>query len=579
MIRPALAVGLLALLLSVLPPAGAAVAPADEQFARLADAEIARAYPGGAPGAAVLVKRSGAVVLRKGYGLAQLDYEVPIAPEQVFEIGSVTKQFTAAAILRLAEQGRLALTDPITRFLPDFPTGGRTVTLEHLLTHTSGVPNYTDLPEWIPRWREDMSLATLIGLFAGRPLDFEPGQSWSYSNSGYVLLGAVIEKVTGRSYEDYVESELFAPLGMTGTRYGHQEEVVAGRVAGYVKGPAGWLNAPYLSLTQPYSAGALMSTVDDLARWSDALEAGRVVSAAARDRMFTPAVLRGGEQDGVSTRYGLGNAVTSVAGRPAHEHGGGIHGFVADLLRVPEGDLLVIVLSNNPTVDAARRRPPRRRAGLGRARAAGAHRRARRRRARRLRRRLPGRREAGTSGGSSPAPARACACSAPAARSTRCGRSGQDLFEVGDADTTARFRRDAAGRVVAMEVDQGIGPVFRSPRTDEPLPVERAVIAVDPATFDAFAGVYTLAPGFELAITRERERPLRAADRTGSLRDLPRGGRPLLLQGRRRPDRFRARRGGRPGHRPGAPPGRRGPHRATQALSAAGVSRARRSRA
>lgn len=502
MIRPALAVGLPALLLSVLPPAGAAVPPADEQFARLADAEIARAYPGGAPGAAVLVKRSGAVVLRKGYGLAQLDFEVPIAPEQVFEIGSVTKQFTAAAVLRLAEQGRLALTDPITRFLPDFPTGGRTVTLEHLLTHTSGVPNYTDLPEWIPRWREDMSLATLIGLFAGRPLDFEPGQSWSYSNSGYVLLGAAIEKVTGRSYEDYVETELFAPLGMTGTRYGHQEEVVAGRVAGYVKGPAGWLNAPYLSLTQPYSAGALMSTVDDLARWSDALEAGRVVSTAARDRMFTPAVLLGGEQDGVSTRYGLGNAVTTVAGRPAHEHGGGIHGFVADLLRVPEGDLLVIVLSNNPTVDPH---------GL-------AHRVA----------------ELAWGGPEPPAPTVTVAAQelddyvgvyrVTEARDqrrfvTRAGESlrmqrtggslnplrpiGQDLFEVGDADTTARFRRDSAGRVVAMEVDPGVGPVFRSPRTDEPLPVERAVIAVDPATFDAFAGVYTLAPGFELAITRD----------------------------------------------------------------------------
>lgn len=502
MTRPALAVALPALLLSTLTSAAAAVPPADEQLARLADAEVARAYPGGAPGAAVLVKRGGAVVLRKGYGLAQLDFEVPVAPEHVFEIGSVTKQFTAAAILRLAEQGRLSLADPIARFLPDFPTGGRTVTLEQLLSHTAGVPNYTDLPEWIPRWREDMSLETLIGLFAGRPLDFEPGQSWSYSNSGYVLLGAVIEKVTGRSYEDHVETEIFAPLGMTASRYGHQEEVVAGRVAGYVKGPAGWLNAPYLSLTQPYSAGALMSTVDDLARWSDALEAGRVVSTASRDRMFTPAVLRGGEQDGVSTRYGLGNAVTAVAGRPAHEHGGGIHGFVADLLRVPDGDLLVVVLSNNPTVDAH---------GV-------AHRVA----------------ELAWGGPEPPAPTVALAAGAlddyvgvyRVAESrdqrrfvTRAGESlrmqrtggslnplrpiGPDLFEVGDAGTTARFRRDAAGRVVALEVDQGIGPVFRSPRTDEPLPVERTAVAVDPATFDALAGVYTLAPGFELAITRD----------------------------------------------------------------------------
>lgn len=502
MTRPALAVALPALLLSALTSAAAAVPPADEQLARLADAEVARAYSGGAPGAAVLVKRSGAVVLRKGYGLAQLDFEVPVAPEHVFEIGSVTKQFTAATILRLAEQGRLSLADPVARFLPDFPTGGRTVTLEQLLSHTAGVPNYTDLPEWIPRWREDMSLATLIGLFAGRPLDFEPGQSWSYSNSGYVLLGAVIEKVTGRSYEDYVESELFAPLGMTGTRYGHQEEVVAGRVAGYVKGPAGWLNAPYLSLTQPYSAGALMSTVDDLARWSDALETGRVVSAASRDRMFTAAVLRGGEQDGVSTRYGLGNALTTVAGRTAHEHGGGIHGFVADLLRVPDGDLLVIVLSNNPTVDAH---------GV-------AHRVA----------------ELAFGGPEPPLPTLALSAAAlddyvgvyrvtesgdqrrfvtragESLRMQRTGGSlnplrpiGPDLFEVGEPGTTVQFHRDAAGRVAALEVDPGIGPVFRSPRTDEPLPAERSVAAVDPATYDALVGVYTLAPGFELAITRD----------------------------------------------------------------------------
>ena len=502
MTRPAFAVTLPALLLSALTSAAAAVPPADEQLARLADAEVARAYPGGAPGAAVLVKRGGTVVLRKGYGLAQLDFEVPVAPEHVFEIGSVTKQFTAAAILRLAEQGRLSLADPIARFLPDFPTGGRTVTLEQLLSHTAGVPNYTDLPEWIPRWREDMSLATLIGLFAGRPLDFEPGQSWSYSNSGYVLLGAVIEKVTGRSYEEFVESELFAPLGMTGTRYGHQEEVVAGRVAGYVKGPAGWLNAPYLSLTQPYSAGALMSTVDDLARWSDALEAGRVVSTASRDRMFTPAVLRGGEQDGVSTRYGLGNAVTAVAGRPAHEHGGGIHGFVADLLRVPDGDLLVIVLSNNPTVDPH---------GV-------AHRVA----------------ELAFGGPEPPPPTLALSAAelddyvgvyrvtesgdqrrfvtraGESLRMQRTGGSlnplrpiGPDLFEVGEPGTTVQFRRDSAGRIAALEVDPGIGPVFRSPRTDEPLPVERTVVAVDPATFDALVGVYTLAPGFKLAITRD----------------------------------------------------------------------------
>src|SRR6185503_19628374 len=163
--------------------------------------------------------------------------------------------------------------------LPDLPAAYQAVTLTHLLSHTSGVPSYTDFPEWRPRWREDMSLETLIGLFRDKPLEFVPGQSWKYSNSGYILLGAAIEKASGKSYEDYVEQELFAPLGMTSTRYGHQEEVVSGRAVGYAKNGDGWANAPYLSLTQPYAAGSLMSTVDDLARWSDALEAGTAVSA------------------------------------------------------------------------------------------------------------------------------------------------------------------------------------------------------------------------------------------------------------------------------------------------------------
>ncbi len=502
------------------PAFAAAVAPSSVELARLADAELARAYPAGAPGAAVLVRRGGEVVLRKGYGLAQLDHGIPAAPEQVFQIGSVTKQFTAAAILRLAEQGKLALADPISRFLPDFPTGDHTVTLEHLLTHTSGLPNYTDLAEWIPRWREDMSLETLIGLFRGRPLEFAPGELWNYSNSGYVLLGATIEKVTGRSYEDFVESELLAPLGMSSSRYGHQEEVVAGRASGYVKGPNGWVNAPYLSLTQPYAAGSLMSTVDDLARWSDALEEGRVVSPASRDRMFTPAVLRGGEQDGVSTRYGFGNAITTVAGRPAHEHGGGIHGFLSDLLRVPDGDLLIVILSNNPAVDPH----------------ATAHRVA----------------ELAFGGPEPPAPTLAVAPerlddyvgvyrvaeranerrvvtrAADGLRMQRTGGSlnplrpiGPDLFEVGDAETTARFRRDGAGRVVGIEVDSGMGPVFRSPRTDESLPAERQVVSIDPATFDALVGVYVLAPGFDLTVTREGDRLFAQATGQERLEMLP----------------------------------------------------------
>ncbi len=506
MSRPIRLLAAASLLLALPASAGSAGPSSLPELAAFADQELTAAYPADGPGAAVLVRWRGDVVVRRGYGLANLDLGIPVAPEQVFEIGSVTKQFTAAAILRLAEQGKLALGDPLTRYLPEFPTAGEIITLEQLLSHTSGVPNYTDMPEWIPRWREDMELDALIGLFRGKPLDFSPGTSWSYSNSGYVLLGAVIERVTGASYEDYVEHELLAPLGMHDTRYGHQEEIVRGRVSGYVKGPSGWTNAPYLSLTQPFAAGALMSTVDDLARWSDALETSRVIAPASRDRMFTAVVLRGGAQDGVSTRYGLGNMPGEIAGRPVHEHGGGIHGFVCDLLRVPGEELLVVILSNNPAGD------PR---GL-------AHRIAEH-----------------ALGGASPAPPalvlaeheldayvgvylvpekagdrRQVTRRGTTLRLQRTGGSlhplrplGRDAFETTDDRTAVTFERNPAGEIAALRVDLGVGPVFRSLRTAEPLAPERVAIAVaEPAVWDALLGTYSLAPGFDLVVTREADR-------------------------------------------------------------------------
>lgn len=492
----------LVLLLAFPAVLAAAAETGAAETAASADAILAAAYPADAPGAAVLVKWKGAVVLRKGYGMAQMDLGIPVSPEQVFEIGSVTKQFTAAIVLRLAEQGKLALSDPITRYFPQMTFGGATITLEQLLSHTAGVPNYTDMPEWIPRWREDMTVETLFALFQGKPLDFPPGTLWNYSNSGYILLGAVIEQVTGKSYEEVVESELFSPLGMKDSRYGHQEEIVHGRVAGYVKGPDGWANAPYLSLTQPFAAGSLMSTVDDLARWSDALEAGKVVSPASRDRMFTSAVLRGGDQDGIATRYGLGNAMTEVAGRPTHEHGGGIHGFTCDLLRVPGDDLLVVILSNNPMQDVhdlAHRVAetvlgvPQKSVPKGLQLSAA---------------------ELDAYTGVYLVPERSgvrrvISRDGETLRLQRTGGDlhplvavGPDAFATEDG-TPVRFERGAGGRVTAVLVDQGFGPVFRSLRTDEPVPPPLKEVAVDSRSFDALVGVYALAPGFDIAVTRE----------------------------------------------------------------------------
>src|SRR5262245_36905600 len=155
------------------------------------------------PGAAVIVVKDGRVIFRKGYGMANLELGVPVEPDMIFRIGSVTKQFTAVAILMLAEQGKLSLNDEITKFLPEYPTQGHKITVEHLLTHTSGIKSYTGLPEWRPLWRKDVTMRELIDLFKDKPMEFAPGERWNYNNSAYVLLGAIIEKVSGQSYADF----------------------------------------------------------------------------------------------------------------------------------------------------------------------------------------------------------------------------------------------------------------------------------------------------------------------------------------------------------------------------------------
>lgn len=346
-LRSAGPVGLAALVLAfslAAAPSRAAV-PVSEDIDRF----LSQVYPAVEPGASVIVVQDGRTLLRKGYGMANLEQGVPITPESVFEVGSVTKQFTATSILMLQERGRLSVQDDITKYLTDFPTQGKKVTIENLLTHTSGIPSYTGMKEWAPTMREDLPLEKLIAFFKGKPFDFEPGTKWDYDNSGYVLLGAIIEKVSGKSYERFVEDEIFKPLGMTHSSYGSWSDIVPHRAAGYDGEEGHFVNTSYISMTQPYAAGALMSTVDDLALWDKALSAGTLVKTAAMERMFTPYTLA----SGASTRYGYGWTLHELAGKKVIEHGGDINGFSCDVLRVPEAKILVVVLTNNP--DAAMR--------------------------------------------------------------------------------------------------------------------------------------------------------------------------------------------------------------------------------
>ena len=202
----------------------------DAQAVRAMDELLSKRYPPNEPGAAVIVVKDGKNVLRKGYGMADLELGVKVEPDMVFRLGSVTKQFTSAAILMLAERGKLSVTDDITKFLPDYPTKGRAITVEHLLTHTSGIKSYTSLPAWPGLWRKDMTVAEMIDLFKNEPADFAPGEQWLYNNSGYTLLGAIIEKVSGQTYEEFVRKNIFEPLGMTHSYYGSTLRVIPRRV-------------------------------------------------------------------------------------------------------------------------------------------------------------------------------------------------------------------------------------------------------------------------------------------------------------------------------------------------------------
>lgn len=323
-------------------PASAGAVPATASLAARLDALVAAEVPADGPGAAVIVVQDGQVLLRKGYGKADLERDVPVSPEMVFRIGSITKQFTAVAVLQLVRDGKVRLDDPLSRFVPDFP-GAAGITVEQLLTHTSGIKSYTNVPGFLAHVREDLTPSQIVDRVRAEPADFPPGTKWLYNNSGYVFLGMIIEKASGLSYADYLQQKLFTPLGLTHTRVGDENRIVPRRALGYEKGPDGTLrHAGYLSMTQPYAAGAIESSVDDLARWNAGLLAGKVLD----DKLLPLAWSDHRTSDGQPTSYGFGWQVSTEDGLRFIEHGGGINGFVSHGTLVPEKKLFVAVLHN-----------------------------------------------------------------------------------------------------------------------------------------------------------------------------------------------------------------------------------------
>jgi CubicO group peptidase (beta-lactamase class C family) len=284
----------------------------------------------------ILVARDGSVLFERSYGSANLEWNIPNAADTKFRLGSVSKQFTAAAILLLEERGRLGVQDPVSKFVPDAPAAWEKITLFHLLTHTSGIPNFTGFPEYATLKLSPLTPAKLVEAFRDRPLEFTPGEKFNYSNSGYVLLSAIIERVSGQSYAAFVQENIFKPLGMIDSGYDSNSAVIPRRAAGYVPSEEGPLNAPYIDMHVPLGAGALYSTTHDLLRWEQGLFGGKLLSAASLQKMTTP----------YKSDYAFGLLVHTAGGHKIIDHAGGIEGFNAQLSYYPETKLSVIVLAN-----------------------------------------------------------------------------------------------------------------------------------------------------------------------------------------------------------------------------------------
>ena len=229
----------------------------------------------------VLVARGTDVILNKGYGSANLEWDIPNTPTTKFRLGSLTKQFTAASILLLEERGKLKLEDPIKKYVPEAPAAWDSITIVNLLTHSSGIPNFTSLPDYNSLKLRDTPVAKTVATVRDKPLDFVPGEKMTYSNSGYLVLGDVIERITGASYEKFVKDNIFTPLGMKDSGYDSNTAVIPRRAAGYMPSPTGPVNAGFVHMSIPHGAGALYSTTEDLLRWEQGLFGGKLLSAAS----------------------------------------------------------------------------------------------------------------------------------------------------------------------------------------------------------------------------------------------------------------------------------------------------------
>jgi D-alanyl-D-alanine carboxypeptidase len=295
------------------------------------------------PGVSVAILREGKVIHCKGYGMANVELLSAATGSSVYQIASLTKAFTATAIMLFVEDGKLSIDVRVTKYLPDLPTSWQNVTVRQLLGHTSGIKNLTNLSGFAETVRKDFTPRELVDMVAKEPLDFEPGENWNYSNTGYIVLGMLIEKLSGKSYGLFMDERIFKPLGMTNTRANDLHAVIAGRVQGYTWDGKVLRIGEYHSPTQPYAAGMLVSTVADLAKWDLSLDGGTLLKRPILEQMWAPVRIGIGNGPG----YGLGWEIKEINGHRSIGHGGGIPGFSTCFTRYGDDHLTVIVLTNS----------------------------------------------------------------------------------------------------------------------------------------------------------------------------------------------------------------------------------------
>ena len=469
-----------------------------------------------APGFAAIVVKDGEVVYHDAAGMANVELGVPLQKDHVFRIGSITKQFTAVAILQLAEAGKLNLDDEITRFLPDYPTQGRKITVHHLLNHTSGIQPYTEMVAWTEGMRRNyMSPQDMIDFFGPAPLLFEPGEKYQYNNSGYFLLGYIIEKASGLTYENYVEQRLLKPLGMADSRYGHPNEITPRRVAGYdpTADNASFENAAYLSMSQPYAAGSLLSTVADLSTWYHALADGQLISKASLDKALTPTKLN----DGSTEDYGYGLVLSDVKGSKSFGHGGGINGFLTSSVFLPEERVFVAVFSNCTCLSPENTLVRLAEMALGKYEERSVI-------------SVPAGQLKAYAGTYQLAPGFNLAINANGEQLTGQA-TGQSSFPLSAfkkhhffnevAGLEIRFNPADDGSVPSLTFFQG-GRETEARRVDpNQKPAVKATVAVADATLKSYRGKYEIAPGFVLTITQDGDHLVAKATGQGPLPILP----------------------------------------------------------